>query len=105
MTKISKTIKALLKNEDWFDYFPKEINNGNCDSFAYDIEQLIEGSKTVWADMWIESISPDCSKIFEGLSLSHCFVEYNNRFYDAECPDGVNHPIQLPFFVNQNILS
>ena len=101
MTKITKVIHDLLKSNEWSEYNPSTINQGNCDSFAFDIEQQVKGSEAVWADMWIESMPPDCSEIFNGLCISHCFVEYNDKYYDSECPNGVNHPIQLPFFDEQ----
>lgn len=102
MKKITQVIKHLLKNDEFFSTLdPSVINQGSCDEFAYAVEQQIEGSEAVWTDMWIDCTPPDCSEIFKGLCLSHCFIEYDGEYYDSECPKGVNHPIQLPFFEKQ----
>ncbi len=32
--------------------------------------------------------------------LSHCFIVYQGRFFDAECPEGVDTPFSLPLVLN-----
>ena len=99
---ITEAINHLLANHEFFsELHPSVINNGNCDEFAWEVEKLVDEAEAVWTEMWIECIPPDCSEIFKGLSLAHCFVEHGGKYYDAECPNGVNHPIQLPFFEQQ----
>ena len=98
MSKITQSINELIENEDWFDYFPEQINHGNCDAFAYDIKKLVPKAKVFWADDWftINKIMPPI-----GIKLSHCFVLYRNRFYDSECPEGTKKLLYLPFFQRQ----
>jgi len=33
---------------------------------------------------------------------AHCFVCYNGRYYDAECPEGVDDWEELPYFQRAN---
>lgn len=75
-----------------FDAHPYDINNGLCDCFATDIEKDV----TEAIGLWLEEID---SKYED---LSHCVIVYQGRYYDAECPDGVEKVEELPFFKNKN---
>jgi len=97
MNQITKTINKLLE-EVWFEYWPNEINNGNCESFAHDVTKLVPSSHAIWAKDWFEinKINPPIN-----LSLSYCFIMYRKKFFDSECPKGVKNIYDLPFFKNQ----
>ena len=96
---ITLAISTLLTNHNLFSTLsPEIINSGRCENFALEVKQHIEGAEVIWDYMWIECTDPIC----EGMhKVSHCFIKYKDKYYDAECPNGVNHPIQLPFFENQ----
>ena len=72
--------KVWLDSHGWED--PNQINNGHCSFFAEEVAKEFRGAKSIWDDShgW------------------HCFVLYCGKFYDSECPEGVSHPKDLPFF-------
>lgn len=87
---ISDTIRDLV-NE--YNRHPYDINDGDCETFALDIEKRHPEVTVFWGDAIYELFPEtyvDCS--------SHCFVYYKGRFYDAEEPDGTLHPMFLPFY-------
>jgi hypothetical protein len=61
-----------------------DINNGYCDSWALRAAELIPGAFTAWID-------PD---------VDHCVLVYDGKFYDADCPDGVDKWSELPMFAD-----
>lgn len=61
-----------------------DINNGYCDAWAELAAQRIPGAFTAWID-------PD---------VDHCVLVYGGKFYDADCPDGVDRWSQLPMFAH-----
>jgi hypothetical protein len=79
------------------DQSPREINCGNCDSFAQDLLDIFPDGETMWGE--------DCPSRFpyevENID-GHCFFFINDRYYDSECPDGVDSPHLLPFFIRAN---
>ena len=84
---------------------PQQINNGRCDDFANRIEQQIPGAIAVWGDeisvfCWSENVLylPDWFSYF---APYHCFIEFIDRFYDSECPDGCDYADELPFYQRQ----
>ena len=86
---ITDTIKSIVIK--WGNH-PCDINNGNCESFAYEVQQKNPYVEMFWGDelydVFPESMDASC----------HCFMRYENRYYDAEEPEGVRHPVFLPFF-------
>jgi len=96
---ISTIIKHLVKM--WFMFYgenEKEINSGNCEGFALDVVDLLPEAESFWGDefsaeFWglSEEDARDCTD-------GHCFVLYMGKFYDSECPEGVDHPKDLSFF-------
>lgn len=64
---------------------PEQINDGYCD---------------IWAQLFIEKFGGKQNWSFEFPTggCGHHWVELNNKFYDAETPEGVSSIKQLPFF-------
>jgi len=60
---------------------PQQINTGNCDGFAQAITDVVIGAKYVWDD-----------------DKGHCFIAYNGRYYDSECPQGCLYSPDLPYY-------
>lgn len=84
---ISRVITRLVEE---YDEHPVDINSGNCEAFADDVALAVPGARAVWD--W--EADPDQ----EEYVWCHCFIEYEGRYYDAECPEGVKDWRQLPFF-------
>jgi hypothetical protein len=65
---------------------PEEINDGYCSFFSYAIVDAYGGEIRDNYDYGIEDTN------------DHSFVELNGKFYDAEALEGVDTPMELPFF-------
>jgi len=77
------------------------INCGHCEEFANIICERIEGAKAYWGDEFSEEFwDMDIPNWVEGEAWSHCFVVYKGRYYDSEAPRGVDHPKDLPLYIN-----
>lgn len=96
---VTRTILELVKgwNED-----PKEINSGCCGEFSHAIWETLgrnDDIQTWWGD------DPGVIKFFNGKpydSYGHSFVSFQGMFYDAECPNGVDNPTKLPFYIRED---
>lgn len=77
-------ILQLLDSDDWKTLSPAQINNGNCDAFAFDLQELVGG------------------EVFEtpldGDLPTHFFVKWHNKFYDAQNSEGVDDFMDLSIF-------
>lgn len=84
---LSQTEKDALElvNKDWDVFGGKECNNGFCDIFAKHLSSLLPGSEI----MSTEDPRAD--------TFRHVWVKYNDRYYDAETPKGVNSWKELPW--------
>jgi hypothetical protein len=71
--------------EDYTSLTPKEINDGYCDMWASLFVKKFGGQH-----QWSYDLPND--------SNGHSWVKLNNKFYDAEAPDGVSSLEQLPYF-------
>jgi hypothetical protein len=87
---ISETIRDLV---DEYNQHPYDINDGNCECFALDVQKRYPEVTVFWGDAILELFP----KTYVDPS-PHCFVYYKGRFYDAEEPDGTLHPMFLPFY-------
>lgn len=63
-----------------FDALVWDINNGHCEQWAYAAAELIPDAFPAWMDE------------------DHCVLVYQERFYDADCLDGVDDVENLPMF-------
>lgn len=79
-----------------------EINNGMCEDFADDIEYIGFGNTTWGDELPIEWWSPPIRNIIdewlEGYAPYHCFIMYEDKFYDSECPEGCDYADELPYY-------
>jgi hypothetical protein len=73
-----------------FDPLVWDINNGYCGQWAGRAADLIDGAYPVW----IEGYEDD------GHPWYHCVLVYEDRYYDADCPDGVDDVDDLPMFTD-----
>jgi len=87
--KLTYVIKELVKK--WGEH-PYDINNGGCDQFAMEVQEKLPQVEVFWGDE-LPDMFPDT---FD--SSAHCFIKLNDRYYDAEEPCGVLHPMKLPLF-------
>ena len=67
-----------------FDPVVWDVNNGHCAAWAKRAAELVPGSFTAWIDP----------------AVDHCVLVYDGRFYDADCPDGVDRWSELPMFAD-----
>jgi hypothetical protein len=94
METIPQIIRKLLKTERWIELHPYDVNNGNCDEFAYDIEKR---ALEVGHDVEVQQTD------FDDDDLLHFWLydKTLKRYYDAEEPEGVMEVNYLPIF-NRN---
>ncbi len=100
---ISDTIEAVAEvYETLYNQDPYEINCGNCEEFAADVIDalgMVEGD-TITA-LWHDEM-PDCTAQ-ENVWWSHKFIRFQGRYYDSECPEGVDEWRELPCFQNNPV--
>lgn len=90
---VTEFILHLLESDSFWEQFsPYEINCGNCQEFASELEDEFPDGQAVWGDE-IPSLFPQA---FD--PSGHCFFEHDGRFFDAESPSGVTNPVELPFY-------
>jgi hypothetical protein len=101
-----KSISVIINNlvslyKYLYNVTPYDINCGMCEDFGQDILDILNDSeaKGFWEDELIEGY--DYEKNIGG---THYFIRYKGRFYDSECPNGVDTWKQLPLFVNNAAL-
>ena len=68
-----------------------EVNSGLCEEFATDLSERLPGSEVVYTENYVDWDSED----YPG---GHAWVEFQGKYYDAECLDGVSDWLSLPFF-------
>lgn len=90
---ISTAIRNLVKK---FNQHPYDINDGNCELFAMEIIKMFPKAEMFWGDELPDFFPPN--HIDPSI---HCFIKFQDRFYDAEEPDGTLLPIFLPLYIRQ----
>lgn len=100
MNDISEVIRYEVKKWIESEYFnmkdAEDINNGKCSQFAKSVKDSLGSPE----DLEI------CSYGYDGgnyQSNAHRWILYNGKHYDAECPEGVNKPRNLPIFRRNDI--
>ena len=87
MTRIARAIQEAcdeVKRDVWIDPWnvtAEDLNNGLCAEVMDAIVKRIPEAEKCDSDF-----------------AAHFFVRYRGRYYDAEAPNGVDHPNQLPIF-------
>lgn len=93
-----------------------KVNCGLCEEFAYEVLERFEHqhlAQVVYTEHFLDEDdneidwarlaigAPDGLTIEEMADVrlgGHCFLEMEGRWYDAECPDGVDSFLDLPIF-------
>ncbi len=70
-----------------------EINNGGCEEWANEVAALLANT-TRPEDHAVET----WETVFGYADTSHVFLCIDGKFYDAECPEGVDDFTKLPLF-------
>ena len=73
---------------------PIEINTGGCADIA--IATVVWEFTRHKIDVEITSDEDE-----DGKEYSHTFLKYGGKFYDAECPDGVEDWRDFPIYARQ----
>jgi len=93
------------KCQRFFPNSPAGINSGLCDEFANIIEIEAGFGKAVWGDKLPKGDwSSDVQRLegwFTTFAPHHCFIVYEGRYYDSECPEGCEYPDELPHYQRQ----
>ena len=94
MNEVTKAILEVSKlYRRRYGMTPRRMNRGLCEQFAEDVLELVKEVDDV-------SIEDNASEWF-----NHCWLEYKDRYYDAEAPYGVDEVADLPIFLrNRSIL-
>jgi hypothetical protein len=86
MAEISDVILKTIKQ---YKMTPKEINDGSCDSFAWDV---LDKAKKLGIRCSVKEGN------FYGDYSGHFWIKCGNKVYDAETPYGVDRVYKLPIF-------
>jgi hypothetical protein len=76
---------------------PREINGGNCESFAEDLLTKFPKGDTYWGEDFPKLFRPYMSKR-QVEDTAHCFFFIEGKYFDSECPEGVINPALLPYY-------
>jgi len=87
---INRILKRTEKEQDlvkpdWEEFTPEICNDGFCDIFAEKFKEEYPGAELWGTDYGV------------GYVFGHVWVKYNNKFYDAETPNGVEDWKNLPY--------
>lgn len=95
-TRISQIIRSERKKFVQQHNFSKysDINVRDCATFANIIIDKVEGAVLADDGNWWKLSGLPRTDMLQG----HWWIYYQGKHYDAECPLGVDHPRELPFF-------
>ena len=99
MTETKAEIVEALQEE--YKTPPSLINAGLCEQFAKDLKAKFDGQYSETATILTTADIIDPSKTPTSHLDSyptHYFVRCGTQCYDAECPEGVENVLHLPFF-------
>ena len=107
---ITDAIKALIdemvNDVDSEPSNAQEINCGLCEEFASTIGDQVEGAYMSWGDQlyddfWGMEKEHGIEHWSDDHAFGHCFIIFEDRYYDSEAPKGVDHPKNLPFYLRR----
>ena len=75
---------------------PFMINCGGCEDFALEVQEEFPAVEVMWGDEIPKEFPKKLTKS-DNIAY-HCFMKFNGRYYDAEEPEGVKKPYQLPLY-------
>ena len=80
---------------------PYDINCGFCEEWG---ERVAELYREATGNNGIDVIDPgNLSGNPDDSLLGHVFIRFRGRYYDAECPEGVDDWRKLPLFTKQGL--
>lgn len=96
---IAECVIALVElyEKNW-DIDAYTINCGDCDKFAIELIRIWTGTDKETDDavvIWAEDLAGD-EDLAEDLAGLHAFACIDGRYYDSECPEGVDDGRALP---------
>jgi len=97
MSITEEITKMVQTAKEKHNLSPREINNGLCEEFAMAVIERMGGYSDNLEEVSTESfvnIESDEWANYPG----HVWIYYGDKFYDAECPQGVNDWRELPIF-------
>lgn len=92
---LKQAIKDTINHFNRLGIDPYHINCGNCDEFVSLIFEILESKGF---DMSTISDMTTLNYVNDYSLPDHCWIFHENRHYDAEAPDGVDHWKKLPLF-------
>jgi len=95
---IRRIAAEFMAEEPYSD--PGQINQGQCEEFAAIVSIRYQEEIDEWGDQPILWWDNDKLGVdFESSPWpAHAFLEFQGRYYDSECPEGVDDWQQLPIF-------
>lgn len=94
---VTETIENLIvEYRKAFELIPRTINNKSCGFFANSVSDTLKD----------KSIKVQCKTAPEVFDVDlnimglpqHVFIKHGKKYYDAERPEGVKDPSELPFY-------
>lgn len=112
--------KRFLDNHDVESYY--KVNCGLCEEFAYEVHEIFAHRHLLEVTYTEEYLDEDDLLDWDGLAIAvpeglsredmegvrlggHCFLKLQGRWYDAECPEGVDSVLDLPIFRRPIVLT
>lgn len=89
--EILKHTLIVLSTMDESKQTAWDINNGLCEDFALDIISKFGGESDTLFGVWLDEYG-----------VNHFVICFNEKYYDAECPDGVDRITDIPCYKNRN---
>lgn len=86
---ITQAIRQLVAEYERDGISAYEINNGRCNEFADEIVKMVDGAEAEWYDEVGEE------------KFCHCYIKFNGKYYDSECPRGVASNTLLPYYARR----
>jgi hypothetical protein len=88
---VTQDILSELHGLEDLPYYPTtwDINNGMCNEWAERMVSELEDGEAVWLHDLMDT------------DASHCILVLGGRFYDAECPEGVDELREIPLLLNK----
>ncbi len=96
MTKRQELKAFIMKLAVDRGIHPFMINCGGCEDFALEIQEEFPAIQVFWGDELPDLFPKQLTKS-ENHS-AHCFIRFEGNYYDAEEPEGVPKPYQLPLY-------
>jgi hypothetical protein len=97
-TPASFRLAMLAKLGEYLEDYPTawDINNGLCEAFAQDVLEICGGETRDCYGLWLDEIP---GFVGDG---DHYVIYFAGKYYDAECPNGVDDWHDIPLIRNKD---